>query len=1001
MASSKANLGRPKGAKLEGLKQVASCRIKEMTGPKSKHKANKWLLPILAFCSMLGVVFSIGGITLAAYINTLKIENKVKVDFSDLGQYFDGQVVKNDDQSYDITLTTVEDIRTLQKIVSIGLLDENDVITLGNDITWSGDWLYPIGSEDMPFRSRFDGAGHTITNLSIVGYESSDVGLFGYTSVTSEVKNLILSGAHVSITTPDNDPALILSPLEGYFLNAAKSLPDITINGENAGTINIANPTGTGEKATITGFPSQITDSQNQSHPITWEADSDLLELVYSTDASGNRVLTQINCQANPESLAPEHDLYATTLEAKVGYSIDDNFGYYVLERYQINLLGSGKVSSAIHTDENGVETPMGAFKTIHPSQGDHGTNIGFFIGHCDGAASYLGLESSEGNKGVLSLDDGTKFSVYSSRVLIGKTRLDNPLDPTAGNELRVIYDYSGQEPTDWENGFTDEFGNVIDPIKVVDQQSGHENQEHAYGYGYSEEQVNRIYVDNEYHPTKIVDGEGIFDGWTNYHYEWDGDRPVDNDLNIQETNAETMSKSLLSPHQLSYSKFYPGTNQVTANGTADKWKPTTSNWELTNGELTSYTAQTLNGGLGATTMTKIRERVHEGWIRDSYFYYRLVRGITANNGYVVWSTKETSPFFSENEFYINFSFTYVAEQDEPYVPGSEDNNNFQILFNLYNPDVTELYYYDLIYSDVWSPSHARFLFWQDASKVYDINNSLLAEQPFENFDPNDYPVKADGQEHEVNIQLAIDVDNNDFWGDLGDAILDWIRGDEETSQNNVRLPIFAVGYGKNGMHYYADAYENYQNGSWNETQSRFIDGGSNVYNGSDLNSYLFDASKIDPGSLFGISSFPTPEQYQAFSRNGTQDGSDVTSNLYNNHERAYFNSYFKVGNGVKVLIKDFEATFTNREGNTASLVNNVDYVNGGYTYSQEGVWTAWPDSTNVLISLNWDKNTHGVADFSFYRQDEYFAGLYITAAANGVLSNTAGYSEAYLGEGQ
>lgn len=1001
MASSKANLGRPKGAKLEGLKQVASCRIKEMTGPKSKHKANKWLLPILAFCSMLGVVFSIGGITLAAYINTLKIENEVKVDFSDLGQYFDGQVVKNDDQSYDITLTTVEDIRTLQKIVSIGLLDENDVITLGNDITWSGDWLYPIGSEDMPFRSRFDGAGHTITNLSIVGYESSDVGLFGYTSVTSEVKNLILSGAHVAITKPDNAPASILSPLEVYFLDAAKSLPDITINGETAGTINIANPTGTGEKATITGFESQIYDSQGQSHPIVYETDSDLLELVYSTDGSGNQTLTKINCQATEGSLAPEHDVYAATLEAKVAYTIGDNFGYYVLERYQINVLGSGKVSSAIHTDENGVETPMGAFKTIHPSQGDHGTNIGFFIGHCDGAASYLGLESSEGNKGVLSfLVDGTKLSVYSSRVLIGKTRLDNPLDPTAGNELRVIYDYSGQEPTDWENGFTDEFGNVIDPIKVVDQQSGHKNQAYAYGYGYSEEQVNRIYVSDEYHPEKVNDGSGFFEGFTNYHYEWSGTKPVDDDFSKQETNAETMSKSLLSPHQLSYSKFYPGTNP--ANETAAKWKPTTSNWELTDGELTSYTAQTLDGGLGATTMTKIHHR-SVSVIFTFNWYYRLVRGITANNAYLVWSTKEISPYFEENMFYINFNFTYVAEQKGTYSENDANNNNFQILFNLYNPEVTHAY---ILNQAVWSPSHTRFLFWQDASNTYDINNSKIGA--IGGFNPNEFPVVADGQEHEVNIQLAIDVDNNDFWGDLGDAILDWVRGDNEMSQNNVRLPIFAVGYGKNGMHYYADAYENYKGGSfwnptWEESQNRFIDGGTNAYDPSadtTLSSNLFDANNISPTGIGDITGFPIPEQYQAFSRNGTQNGSDVTSNLYNNHERAYFNSYFEVGNGVKVHIKDFEATFTNREGNTASLINNIDYINNAHSYDGT-TWTEWPSPSNVLISLNWDKNTHGVADFSFYRQDEYVAGLYSTTTANGVLSNTAGYSEAYLGQGQ
>ena len=95
----------------------------------------------------------------------------------------------------------------------------------------------------------------------------------------------------------------------------------------------------------------------------------------------------------------------------------------------------------------------------------------------------------------------------------------------------------------------------------------------------------------------------------------------------------------------------YPGTPSSEIIETAAKWKPTTSNWELTDGELTSYTAQTLDGGLGATTMTKIHHR-SVSVIFTFNWYYRLVRGITANNAYLVWSTKEISPYFEENMFY-------------------------------------------------------------------------------------------------------------------------------------------------------------------------------------------------------------------------------------------------------------------------------------------------------------------------------------------------------------
>ena len=191
---SKANLGRPKGAKLEGLKQVASCRIKSLTGPKNEHKANKWLLSILAVCSMLGVVFSIGGITLAAYLNALQVKNEVKVDFDDLSQYFSGQITEETNaegvRTRNIEIRLPEELISLQKLNALGLFGPEDTFYLTQDLTWNNDGpaLNPIGTEEVPFESTFDGRGHTISGLQVESYDSSDVGMFGYTSVNSTIK---------------------------------------------------------------------------------------------------------------------------------------------------------------------------------------------------------------------------------------------------------------------------------------------------------------------------------------------------------------------------------------------------------------------------------------------------------------------------------------------------------------------------------------------------------------------------------------------------------------------------------------------------------------------------------------------------------------------------------------------------------------------------------------------------------------------------------------------
>jgi hypothetical protein len=58
------------------------------------------------------------------------------------------------------------------------------------DGTTAAKTIHPIGSEGFPFSGRFDGMNLQVSNLKVIG-DAQDVGVFGYTSSSSVVKNVL------------------------------------------------------------------------------------------------------------------------------------------------------------------------------------------------------------------------------------------------------------------------------------------------------------------------------------------------------------------------------------------------------------------------------------------------------------------------------------------------------------------------------------------------------------------------------------------------------------------------------------------------------------------------------------------------------------------------------------------------------------------------------------------------------------------------------------------
>lgn len=136
----------------------------------------------------------------------------------------------------EFTLNNSKELRGLAYLVNdpAAPVDFSGVtIYLGKDISLSdGTWV-PIGSSaSCSFAGTFDGAGHTISKLTVTG-ESDNRGLFGFTSGGAEIKNLLVEG---TVEGRDNVGGLIGAASKTAVINCGVNVK-ITAAGEVSGGI--------------------------------------------------------------------------------------------------------------------------------------------------------------------------------------------------------------------------------------------------------------------------------------------------------------------------------------------------------------------------------------------------------------------------------------------------------------------------------------------------------------------------------------------------------------------------------------------------------------------------------------------------------------------------------------------------------------------------------------------------------------------------------------------
>jgi hypothetical protein len=132
---------------------------------------------------------NVGSISFAAAILTALV-------FADMAGAFSGTGSGTESDPY--IITNVNQLQEMNNDLDACYGLGND-IDASNTVSWNGgEGFVPIGSDTGTFSGVCDGQGHCISNLyenryGILNY----VGLFGYTSSSSEIKNIRLTSKHM------------------------------------------------------------------------------------------------------------------------------------------------------------------------------------------------------------------------------------------------------------------------------------------------------------------------------------------------------------------------------------------------------------------------------------------------------------------------------------------------------------------------------------------------------------------------------------------------------------------------------------------------------------------------------------------------------------------------------------------------------------------------------------------------------------------------------------
>jgi len=130
----------------------------------------------------------------------------------------------------EFTLDTAEDLAGLAQLVNAGNTFAGKTVKLNADIDLNDVLWTPIGTKSAEgekafsrtFAGSFDGQGHTISNLRVVG--GNALGLFGRTGTGTHIEDLNIDGAYISGTD-------YVGAIAGYAYLSANCIKNCTVTG--------------------------------------------------------------------------------------------------------------------------------------------------------------------------------------------------------------------------------------------------------------------------------------------------------------------------------------------------------------------------------------------------------------------------------------------------------------------------------------------------------------------------------------------------------------------------------------------------------------------------------------------------------------------------------------------------------------------------------------------------------------------------------------------------
>jgi hypothetical protein len=347
-------------------------------------KKNKRLLA-LSLISLFAATIAVGGLSYAAYINKEEHSETFNVDL-DYAQYFSGGSGTEADP---YIISNADNLKNLSKLVLLGVFNSNHYFELGSDITRqsSDGYLVPIGTDDTPFYSTFNGNGHKISNLLVKGSDFGDNGPFGYVANGATIKNFILDSPRVTATTNVTGGNYSY----GYSTISANPFRSI-ISESQAESISLTATTQNSDETSMTAF--RISYS---GLPTTYDYElkvSDSSMLSVTKDATNKNWTCTVNTSSTSKYFTAE--IYTQGLIEVDG---EYRFAQYAIERYKFyystDLNGIASGTNDTHIYRKTIRTPNstvynGSTSTTYYNK--HEIYVGLVVGHLDGKAENIGV---------------------------------------------------------------------------------------------------------------------------------------------------------------------------------------------------------------------------------------------------------------------------------------------------------------------------------------------------------------------------------------------------------------------------------------------------------------------------------------------------------------------------------------------------------------------------------------------------------------------------------